>query len=114
MDSIIPVLIALFLGPMSDKYGKKPALIAVLLGCIGNSVTYVLEAAFTNWPVQVLYLGALMMRIGGTWVVFNMAVYSYIACISSEETRTKHMGIADAIWFFGSPVGTFLGGILYK
>ena len=114
MDSFIPLLVVFFLGPMADKYGKKPAMIIVLLGFIGLSLVYIFEAAFVNWPVQVLYLGSLLVTMGGTWVVFNMAVYSYIASITTAESRTKRMGLADAIWYFGSPVGTFLGGILFK
>jgi MFS family permease len=43
-----------------------------------------------------------------------MAVYSYLADITPVETRTKRMGWMDAIWYMGGPIGTVMGGWLYK
>ncbi|RXG57879.1 Proton-coupled folate transporter [Armadillidium vulgare] len=113
MDSFIPLLVVLLVGPMSDKYGRKPAMISVLLGFIGLSLVYTLTALNPSWPVQVLYLGNIFVTVGGTWVVFNMAVYSYLADITTTDCRTKRMGFADAIWYAGSPLGTMIGGFLF-
>ena len=65
-----------------------------------------------------------------------MAVYSYVADITSIETRTKRMGWLDAVWYgilfyiyyvylylcntyifaryMGGPLGTLMGGWLYQ
>ncbi len=43
-----------------------------------------------------------------------MAVYSYLADITSTETRTKRMGWLDAVWYMGGPLGTLMGGWLYQ
>ena len=114
MNSIIPLFAVLFLGPLSDMHGRKPPMIGVLIGFISLSLVYLAVAIFKTLPAEVMYLGTLLVSLSGTWVVFNMSVYSYVADITSPETRTKRMGFADAIWYLGSPMGTFLGGYIYK
>lgn len=114
IDSILPFLILLVIGPFSERYGRKWAMVIVLAGFIGLSLVYILTALNPSWPVEVLYLATLCVDLSGSWVVFNMAVYSYLADITTVKSRTKRMGFADAIWYFGSPVGTLLGGFVYK
>lgn len=86
MDSILPVIIILFAGSMSDQYGRKPPMGAVLAGFVALSLVYVLTAANPSWPVEVLYAGTFAVDITGSWVVFNMAVYSYMADVTKIES----------------------------
>jgi len=76
-------------------------------------VVYIITALNPSWPVEVLYAATLAVDITGTWVVFNMAVYSYMADITAVETRTERMGWMDAVWYLGGPIGTLLGGWIY-
>ncbi|XP_071543096.1 probable peptidoglycan muropeptide transporter SLC46 [Panulirus ornatus] len=114
MDSLIPLLIVLFMGSFSDQHGRKPPMLAVLAGFIAFASVYLLMAYRPRWPVEVLYAATLAVDITGSWAVFNMAVYSYVADITSPETRTKRLGILDACWYIGNPLGRLLGGWLYK
>ncbi|XP_071543459.1 probable peptidoglycan muropeptide transporter SLC46 isoform X1 [Panulirus ornatus] len=114
MDSLIPLLIILFMGSLSDRYGRKPPMLAVLAGFMAFAGVYLLMAYRPSWPVEVLYAATLAVDVTGTWVVFNMAVYSYVADITSPETRTKRLGILDACWYIGDPLGRLLGGWLYR
>lgn len=113
MDSILPLLVVIFIGSLSDKYGRKPPMLAVLAGFVSFAVVYIMAALNPSWPVEVLYAATLSVDIMGTWVVFNMSVYSYMADITSPETRTKRMGLLDVVWYLGGPLGRIMGGWLY-
>lgn len=89
-------------------------MIIVLLGYILYAVIYTATALNPSWPVEVLYAATAAVDITGSWVVFNMAVYSYLADITPGTKRTKRMGYTDAIWYLGGPIGTWFGGWLYQ
>lgn len=114
MDSVLPLLVVLFAGSLSDRHGRKPPMLGVLAGFVGLAAAYLAEALNPEWPVQVLYAGTLAVDLMGSWVVFNMAVYSYVADISTPETRTRRLAILDAVWYLGGPLGKLLGGWLYR
>lgn len=113
MDSVLPLIVILFAGSLSDRHGRKPPMLAVLAGFVILGTVYLLEALNPTWPVQVLYAGTLAVDLTGSWVVFNMAVYSYVADITTPETRTRRLAILDAAWYLGWPLGRVLGGWLY-
>lgn len=113
MDSILPVMIILFAGSISDQYGRKLPMATVLGGFVAFALVYILTALNPSWPVEVLYAATLAVDVTGSWVVFNMAVYSYLADITQVESRTKRMGWMDAVWYVGGPIGTWMGGWLY-
>ena len=107
-------MVILLAGSLSDRYGRKIPMAAVLTGFIAFALVYIVTALNTSWPVEVLYAATVAVDITGTWIVFNMAVYSYISDVTSTNTRTKRMGLLDAVWYLGGPIGTLLGGWLYR
>lgn len=114
MDSVLPLAVVLFAGSLSDRYGRKPPMLAVLAGFVLLATVYLVEALNPTWPAQVMYAGTLAVDSMGSWVVFNMAVYSYVADITTPETRTRRLAILDAVWYMGWPLGRLLGGWLYR
>ncbi|XP_069938913.1 probable peptidoglycan muropeptide transporter SLC46 isoform X1 [Cherax quadricarinatus] len=114
MDSLIPLAVVLFMGSLSDIHGRKPPMLAVLMGFVAVAAIYLVTSLNPSWPVEVLYAGPLAVDITGSWVVFNMAVYSYVADITPPENRTKRLGFLDACWYLGGPLGRLIGGWLYQ
>lgn len=114
LASILPVLIVLFAGSFSDQYGRKLPMIISLSGYVIFALIYIVTIFNPSWPVEVLYAGSIAINLCGSWVVFNMAVYSYLADITVIEKRTKRMGWMDAIWYMGGPIGTVMGVWLYR
>ncbi|KZS15944.1 Thymic stromal cotransporter [Daphnia magna] len=89
-------------------------MVIVLGRFVVYAIVYLLVILNPSWPVEVLYAASLAVNATGSWVVFNMAVYSYLADITTMETRTKRMGWMDAAWSMGRPLGTLLGVWLYQ
>lgn len=113
----IPSLLILFIGAWSDRTGKRK--ICILLPIVGDLLTClsnILNAYyFYELPVQItMFFEAFFPAITGGWITTYMGTFSYISEISSEETRTFRVGIANLCLSAGGPIGTALSGILLK
>lgn len=115
--SALPCFLILFIGAWSDRTGKRK--ICILLPIVGDllaCLSDILNAYFFyELPVQVtMFFEAFLPAITGGWITTYMGAFSYISDISSEETRTFRVGIANLCLTAGGPIGTALSGILLK
>ncbi len=100
----VQFLMAPFLGALSDRYGRRPVILASVfgLGC-----DYVLLALAPNmwW----LFVGRL---VAGATSANVAAATAYIADVSSTEERPRLYGLVGATFGAGFVVGPALGGFL--
>ncbi|XP_072761728.1 probable peptidoglycan muropeptide transporter SLC46 isoform X2 [Anoplolepis gracilipes] len=113
IESIFPSLLSLFLGPWSDKYGRKPV---ILSGYIGISLTYILLSMMTNWEVGPWYflLTYIPMALLGGISVLMLASICYITDITDNNERAWHLAWLDALISLGLLVGLFSGPAIYQ
>ncbi|XP_075971078.1 proton-coupled folate transporter-like [Anticarsia gemmatalis] len=113
----IPSFLILFLGAWSDRTGKRKIcillpIIGELLMCLSNIVN---AYYFYELPVQVtMFFEALFPAITGGWITTYMGAFAYISDVSSQESRTYRVGVANLCLTAGGPVGSVLSGILLK
>ncbi|MEY2793683.1 MAG: hypothetical protein RJA76_1675 [Bacteroidota bacterium] len=92
------------LGGLSDKFGRRPVILASLFGF---SVDYLVLA---NAPtIFWLFLGRLFAGITGASFTTAQA---YIADISKPEDRAKNFGMVGAAFGLGFIIGPAIGGML--
>ena len=91
-------------GNLSDKYGRRPVLLASLFGF---SIDY-LFLAFAP-TIQWLFVGRVIA--GFTGASFTTAS-AYIADISTPEDRAKNFGMIGAAFGLGFIIGPAIGGLL--
>ncbi|KAM3961960.1 lysosomal proton-coupled steroid conjugate and bile acid symporter SLC46A3-like [Aphomia sociella] len=113
----VPSFLILFLGAWSDRTGKRK--ICVLLPIIGEllmCLSNILNAYyFYELRVEVtMFFEAFFPAITGGWIATYMGAFSYISDISSEESRTFRVGVANLCLTAGTPIGSALSGILLK
>jgi len=102
--SLMQFVFAPVIGNLSDKYGRRPVLLASLLGF---SIDYLFLAfAPTIWW---LFLGRIIAGITGASFTTASA---YIADISTNEDRAKNFGMIGAAFGLGFIIGPALGGFL--
>lgn len=113
----IPSLMILFLGAWSDRTGKRKVCIVLpiignFLMCLSNIVnTYY----FYELPVEVtMFFEAFFPAITGGWITTYMGAFSYISDVSSAESRTFRIGIANLCITAGTPIGSVLSGVLLE
>ena len=92
------------MGGLSDRYGRRPVLLASLFG-FGVDYLLVVLAPSIGW----LFLGRIIAGVMGA--SFTTAG-AYIADISTNENRAQNFGIIGAAFGLGFIIGPMIGGLL--
>jgi DHA1 family tetracycline resistance protein-like MFS transporter len=92
------------MGSLSDRYGRRPVLLASLFGF---GLDYLLMAvAPTIWW---LFLGRIVAGMMGASFTTGAA---YIADVSHPDKRAQNFGLIGAVFGLGFIIGPLLGGLL--
>jgi len=91
-------------GRISDRVGRRPVLLATLLGMVAG---YVALASIES-------LAALFaVRIATGFMAGNIsAAFAYVADVTAPETRARGMGLIGAAFGLGFIAGPAIGGLL--
>jgi DHA1 family tetracycline resistance protein-like MFS transporter len=92
------------IGGLSDRYGRRPVLLASLFG-FGVDYIFLSFAPTLGW----LFVGRVIAGMMGA--SFTTAG-AYIADVSTPETRAQNFGIIGAAFGLGFIIGPVLGGLL--
>lgn len=104
--ALLQFLASPILGALSDRYGRRPVLLASLLGA---GIDYLIMA-FTG-SFAVLFLGRIVSGLTGAGQTVASA---YMADISDDSNRSANFGLIGAAFGIGFIFGPALGGILGK
>lgn len=102
--AVMQFLFAPIMGGLSDRYGRRPILLASLLGF---GLDYILLAFAPNY--YWLFIGR--MIAGAMGASFTTAS-AYIADISTPENRAQNFGMVGAAFGLGFIIGPAIGGLL--
>ncbi|MFZ2323936.1 MAG: MFS transporter [Ignavibacteriaceae bacterium] len=102
--SFVQFLFNPILGKFSDKYGRRPVIIACLFL---NAIGYVVFA-FTHSYIMLL-TSRVIAGVGGSSIGVAQA---YIADVTTKENRSKGMGLIGAAFGLGFVFGPLIGGLL--
>lgn len=94
------------LGSLSDRYGRRPILLASLFGF---ALDYFLLAFAPT--IAWLFVGRLIAGIMGA---SHSTAMAYIADISTEKDKSKNFGLIGAAFGLGFIIGPGLGGFLFE
>ncbi|MFO1495730.1 MAG: TCR/Tet family MFS transporter [Lysobacterales bacterium] len=102
--AVMQFLASPMLGALSDRFGRRPVILASNLGL---GLDYVLMAVAQSLPL--LLLGRM---ISGVTSASITSAYAYIADVTPAERRAAGYGMLGAAFSLGFVVGPALGGIL--
>ncbi|MDO7873494.1 TCR/Tet family MFS transporter [Hymenobacter sp. ASUV-10] len=100
--AIMQFCFAPLIGGLSDKWGRRPVLLASLLG-LGLDYIFLVFAPTIAW----LFVGRVIAGIAGA--SFTTAT-AYIADISTPENRAQNFGMVGAAFGVGFIIGPVIGG----
>lgn len=111
----LPSFLILFIGAWSDRTRKRK--ICILLPIVGDLLACVSDIFSTYFfyelPLELcMFLEAFFPAITGGWITMFMGAFCYISDVSSKESRTFRVGVANLCLTAGGPIGTALSGIL--
>src|SRR5262249_30992239 len=97
-------LFAPFLGALSDRFGRRPA---ILISNVGLGLDYVLMALAPS--VEWLFVGRVISGICAASFSIAMA---YVADVTPPENRAASFGLLGAAFGLGFIIGPAFGGLL--
>lgn len=101
---LMQFLCAPLLGSLSDRFGRRPVILASLFG---SGLDYLLLAFAPSLPW--FFLGRIVAGITGANIT---AANAYIADVSPPEKRAANFGLVAAAFGLGFIAGPALGGVL--
>ncbi|CAL7951802.1 unnamed protein product [Xylocopa violacea] len=113
IESIIPALLSLFLGPWSDIYGRKPIMLS---GYIGITLSYFIISFMTVWDISPWFLLIAYIPyacLGGFCIVL-LGTICYISDITSEQERGWQLAWMDALISVGYLTGILVGPEIFQ
>jgi len=113
LTAIPSIVLVLFVGPWSDKNGRKPILVLPSVGIILSQFIWMLNVYFMDASVYFLLFTSVSALFGG-FTCFLIGIFSYISDITNVRERTSRLAIIDFFLFIGFPTGTFLSGLIFK
>lgn len=92
------------IGGLSDRYGRRPVLLASLFG-FGVDYLFLAFAPTLGW----LFVGRVIAGVMGASFTTGAA---YIADVSTPEKRAQNFGMIGAAFGLGFIIGPVVGGLL--
>lgn len=108
------VFSTLVFGAWSDGVGRKKVLMISMTGVAINQLSYFLNAWFLSAPIAYLLIGCFISGICGGFAAILMAIFSYIADITTLEKRTLRILLLDATIFVASMISYPTGGLIIQ
>lgn len=110
LNSIIPAILSLFLGPWTDRFGRKKVICSTF---IGYSLTYGLLTVVSFLSEQlpmidpwIYVLPSIPAILSGGWPSMIVAVLCYITDLTDESKRSTRLTIIELLIFVGVLFGT--------
>ena len=104
--SLAQLVSAPVLGRLSDRYGRRPVVLACLLGSAG--------ALVVTGLAQSLWLLILGRALSGLFAGSISAAQAYVADVTRPEERARYMGLVGACIGLGFVFGPLLGSELSR
>ncbi|XP_053967215.1 uncharacterized protein LOC128868765 [Anastrepha ludens] len=116
ISSIMPAILALFIGAWSDRFGRRPVLIISLIGmCVGYFIGFILAMVSANSPTNpwLYVIAQIPAAVTGSTCAFSIVCYCYIADVAPPQLKALKMVLNDAADGAGSVIGTLAGSALF-
>lgn len=116
-DSILPAFMNLFIGPWSDRFGRKPILLLTFTGCMLSYLFITVICALSRlyrldpWYYAISFVPSALSGASCTMIT---SVFCYIADVTSEQERGKKMSIMEAVMFSGMLLGNISSSFILR
>ncbi|XP_047490742.1 proton-coupled folate transporter-like [Penaeus chinensis] len=112
-ENLVAMFLLLYIGPFSDRYGRKPFLYLSLVTKTLNILILFFASVFIYSPTELTVVAPFLYSLGGAMGSFQMLVFACISDVTTEANRTYRLGILKIFIAFGSPTGRVVSGQMY-
>lgn len=110
LNAIIPAVLSLFLGPWTDKFGRKKVICATFIGftlTLASFFTVSLIADHRDMINPWFYiLPYIPIIITGGWPTMVVSILCYVTDLTNEANRSSRLAVIEMLIFIGILFGT--------
>ncbi|XP_075165570.1 putative peptidoglycan muropeptide transporter SLC46 [Haematobia irritans] len=117
IQSIVPAFCGSFIGAWSDRFGRKPLLIASFSGYfLFYSLTCLISYLSGKYDINpwLYLLPTIPLSLLGDGVTYSVATFCYISDVSTAKERPYRMTLYEAVIYIGLMMGSFSSGYIYN
>ncbi|XP_023242632.1 proton-coupled folate transporter-like isoform X2 [Centruroides sculpturatus] len=114
ITTIPAIFFTLVIAPWSDKYGRKLPIFLSLIGIGLENVGLILNTIYFSIPLYWMLVSAIPAGIFGGLTVTITCLYSLISEQTTRKQRTIKYALLEISFGMGAPLGTSVGGVIYK
>lgn len=105
LHTIIPAIFSLFLGPWSDKFGRKKVICGTLIGASLSMATFTVVSTVSDHLTFVnpwiFVLPNIPIIMAGGWPSMISAIFCYITDVTNEIDRSSRLISFETVIFLG-------------
>ena len=110
VNRIPSIIIVVIIGPLSDRYGRKPVLLTAAIGMTLQSILAVVittQSLNPYWFIPANFVTGVCGDITGILA----GAFSYVSDVSSKKWRAFRIGVTCAMFEAGVATGSYLCGL---
>ena len=109
-DIITSVTAGLIIGPITDRHGRKIALLLAAFGSLLGSFV-IIFTVYYSLDLHFLILASFVSASLGGYLVMSMATLAYVADVSTRKTRTLRIGVIQAVHNLAQTLAFIVSGV---
>lgn len=109
-DIITSVTAGLIIGPITDRHGRKIALLLASFGSLLGSLV-IICTVYLSLDLHFLILASFVSASLGGYLVMSMATLAYVADVSTHKTRTLRIGVIQAVHNVAQTLAFVVSGV---
>ena len=106
------IVMSFFYGSLSDHFSRRLSMALPALGQAISVANYMICAAIPHSHVGLLIIGHVISGFFGGWITCCLAVFSYLADVTTEHTRTSRIAVAEGVISLSIALSYFISGIV--
>ena len=112
LNNIPGIVFAIYAGPLSDHFGRKPLMMLPILGYLISAIGGIINYAFLeSLPLEFFFVDTIPAFFGGL-IVYYLGQYGYGASVTKPEERAHRIARLDGSEYIATLIGTLLSPVI--